>query len=63
MKTNIEANRNKLKKLYIKYYPGLYPPGAFIAWPENKNKHQTDNEVAFRRTKDGVFIALPVGKQ
>ena len=63
MKPYNELNRFKKKKLILKFYPGLYPPGAYIAWPKTETNTQEKDGVPFRRARAGGFIALPVGKQ
>lgn len=64
MKTDFETNTYKRKKIYIKSYTGLYPPGAYIAWPQHdKVNKQGCDEMPYRRTKAGGLIALPVNKK
>lgn len=63
MKTSLELINNKSKESYLKTYAGLYPPGAYIAWPPNKAKPKSEDEQPYRRTKAGGFIALPISMQ
>jgi hypothetical protein len=62
MKTNKEQIINKDRKFLIKCFAGLYPPGGYVAWPKSDSTNATD-EMPFRRTKAGGYIAIPVARK
>ena len=49
----------KTQTFYCRYYPGLYPSGAYVAWPNSKVDSGTKDDMPYRRTKAGGYIALP----
>jgi hypothetical protein len=58
MKTDLTIDK-KNRKIYIKYYSGFYPLGAFVAWPDNKLNTNKSGEMPYRRTKAGGYVSLP----